>query len=214
MFRRAFPKGRRRCPQNPWRPREVERTAILEGLENTALMFVTADAAGKIDYASRGAEKLLGNLKGVDMSSPPPFDDPRSPFAALVGAWEAFRQGEPDDQPRMMRAKAKGAPVFLWLQVVPLGDGGRSGCLFLLVDMTAYVSGSEPVRALVSQLAHDLRSPLTSISGAAELLLSGRVGQLVGPQQRLVKIVDDGTQRLAAIIKNVYEEGREGGSAG
>jgi len=92
------------------------------------------------------------------------------------------------------------------------GREGSEGRLVLCSDLTSIVTGAEPVRALVSQLAHDLRNPLTSISGV-QSCSERKSGELVGAQQRLVKIVDDGTQKLATIIRNAYEEGREGGAA-
>lgn len=191
----------------------MEKAEILEALDGAALMIVAAGSDGKVEYVSHGARLMFGDIQGLDLSSPPPCDDPRSPTAALLGVWDGCREGGRCVDPKIVRAKVKGVPIYLWLQVLSLGEEGSRGFLFLFTDLTAMISGSEPVRALVSQLAHDLRSPLTSISGAAELLLSGRVGELAGAQQRLVKIVDDGTQKLAAIIKNVYEEGRERGAA-
>jgi len=185
----------------------------MEAVEGAAIMIVAVDATGKVVHVSRSAERVFGSVAGLDLSNPPASDDPRGPLASLVGVWEECRNGGESSEPRILRAKIQGVPVFLWLQVVATGGESAPGCAFVMLDLTATMTGSEPVRALLSQLAHDLRSPLTSISGAAELLLSGRVGELVGAQHRLVKIVDDGTQKMATIISSVYEEGREGGGA-
>jgi len=188
--------------------------AIFESLGRSILAIMAVGAEGKVSFASPAAEALFGRVVGMDLSNPPPSEDPRSPLAAILGIWNSLQEDPPPPAaPRILRAKRGGQPVYLWVEILPLGREGSEGRLVLCSDLTSIVTGAEPVRALVSQLAHDLRNPLTSISGAAELLLSGRVGELVGAQQRLVKIVDDGTQKLATIIRNAYEEGREGGAA-
>ena len=192
----------------------MEKASIVRAFDSAAILLVAAGNDGKIGYVSRSAEQMFGPILGMNLSAPPPIEDPRSPLAALVAAFGTEDGAGGAGAPRMVRAKIAGAPAYLWLQILPMGDAEAGGRLFLFNDLTEFVSGSEPVRALVSQLAHDLRSPLTSISGAAELLLSGRVGELAGAQGRLVKIVDEGTQKLAAIIKGAYEEGaREEGGA-
>jgi len=186
---------------------------ILEGYARAALVAVAAGPDGRIEYASPAAEPLFGSLMGLDLSSPPECEDPRSPLGNLIRIWEASQNETDSNGPALIRAKSSGGSTYFWVQVIPLGAGGVGGRLILLADLTTHITGSEPVRRLVSQLAHDLRSPLTSIAGAAELLLSGRVGALAGAQQKLVKIVDEGSSRMNAIIRNVSEEGREGGTA-
>ena len=184
-------------------------TVFLENLSRTSVGLVAADAEGRITYASPSAETLFGPLAGLDLSNPPPFDDPRSPFANLIGLWEESKEVGGAGTPMMIRAKTSAVSVFLRVESVPL----PSGRLFIVFDLTQHLQGYEPVRRMISQLAHDLRSPLTSISGAAELLLSGRVGALPSMQERLVKIVDDGAERMAIIISKAADEGCGGGAA-
>jgi signal transduction histidine kinase len=169
--------------------------------------------AGKVAYASPPAARSLGPIEGVDLEAPADTGDPRGPLSVLVEFWQASRTSAEGAGPALLRAKVDGSSRYLWAQIVPLSEGPRSGALVLVLDLTHHVTGSEPVRRLVAQLAHDLRSPLTSIAGAAELLLSGRVGTLAGVQEKLVKIVDDGAGRMADIISRASQEGREGGAA-
>jgi signal transduction histidine kinase len=204
----------RRLERTPGGRSNVEKATILEALDNSSLAIVAVGTDGRVSYESHGAEMLFGKIVGMDLSNPPPNDNPGSPLAAIQDVWNG-QEGEVSRQgaPRILRAKMEGRPTYLWLQVLPLGAGSQDGRLLLCSDLTSIITGAEPVRALISQLAHDLRSPLTSISGAAELLLSGRVGELAGAQHRLVKIVGEGTQKLAIIIRNASEESREGGAA-
>ena len=185
----------------------MDETVVLAGLGRGAVAMVAVEADGRVGFHNRAAVDLLGELEGVNLSAPPACDDPRSPLTGLVDAWEALREQADSEVPRLIRVKKGGASLFLWTQSLPLGERARGGRLFLLADLTAFLAGAEPVRRLVSQLAHDLRSPLTSISGAAELLLSGRVGALQGVQEKLVRIVEDGAGRMNNIISSAAEEG-------
>ncbi len=185
--------------------------AILKSLEGSSLAIIAADPRGRIEYSNERARKLFGPLEGLSLAEPPPCDDPRGPLANLVGFWEGLEDRTAPAPPRIVRIKTEGLSAFLWFHCVPQGNPSNPGTLFMVADLTTHLSGSEPVKRLVSQLAHDLRSPLTSIAGAAELLLSGRVGALPGVQEKLIKIVDDGASRMTSIIQHAADEGCEKG---
>ena len=186
----------------------METAQLLRTLERSTVMMIRTASGGAIAYASPSTERLFGSLAGVNLANPPACEDPRSPLAALITLWDALTEAGESGEPQIVRAKMNGDPVYLRVESVEDTEGG--GKLFVIADLTSLITGSEPVRRLISQLAHDLRSPLTSVAGAAELLLSGRVGSLASAQQRLVKIVDDGSHRMTDILKNLHE-GSEGG---
>jgi PAS domain-containing protein len=187
--------------------------AILETLNRSTLVLVTVDPGGRIQYSNAAAGDLFGRLDGIDLSNPPPCDDPRSPLASLIGAWESLEDRTSPTVPRLVRTKTGGLSNFLWYHSLPLQEGADSGTLFLIVDVTAHLTGSEAVRRVVAQLAHDLRSPLTSVAGAAELLLSGRIGSLEATQDKLVRIVDEGAGKMTRIIQHAAEESAQGGAS-
>lgn len=188
-------------------------TLLLDGLDRSRLMVIATDRSGRVTHANAAANALFGDLDGLDLSHPPPLENPKGPLAVLVGLWDALKEDPSAGEPSLLRTKREISSSYLWAHSIALGESGESGQLILVADLTAHVAGSEPVRRLVAQLAHDLRSPLTSISGAAELLLSGRVGSLQKTQQKLVRIVDDGATKMTSIIQVVTEENSEGGSA-
>lgn len=185
--------------------------AIFRSLESSSLGLVATDGGGRVQYFNERASSLFGPLDGLSLADPPPIDDPRGPLANLVAVWESLEDRSAPSPPRIVRVKAAGLSSFLWMHTVPQGGDGDPGTLILTADLTSHLAGSEPVKRLISQLAHDLRSPLTSIAGAAELLLSGRVGALPGVQEKLVKIVDDGASRMTSIIQHAAEEESEKG---
>ncbi len=59
--------------------------------------------------------------------------------------------------------------------------------------------------AFVSIAAHELRTPLASISGYVEMLLDGDAGPLTGQQTEYLHILEDSAQRLLHITKDLLD---------
>jgi len=57
----------------------------------------------------------------------------------------------------------------------------------------------------VSTVSHELRTPLTAISGALGLVLSERLGPLSAPNQHLLKLASDNSQRLTFLINDLLD---------
>lgn len=63
--------------------------------------------------------------------------------------------------------------------------------------------------AVMSNAAHDLRTPLTSASGFTELLLEGSAGELTQMQRNLVETVGRGLTRLSSIVDELVATSRQ-----
>ena len=61
---------------------------------------------------------------------------------------------------------------------------------------------------MVLEVSHDLRTPLTSVKGAAENLLDGIAGRLEESQREYVEIVRDHAGRLIGAINNLLDAAR------
>jgi signal transduction histidine kinase len=89
----------------------------------------------------------------------------------------------------------------------------------LIMDLTDLVAQGDMAREFVRQVRHDLRSPLTSMRGAVDLLLSERLGTLDEKQKKLVVLVEKATHSMTAIVSGgqapaVTGTGQEGGQGG
>jgi len=78
---------------------------------------------------------------------------------------------------------------------------GRGGARFAVTVAEAGgpQAGAEEGK-VIRQLGHDLRTPLTSISGAVELLQSGRLGGLQPQQERVVSLMEKGVEAMVRLI--------------
>ena len=86
------------------------------------------------------------------------------------------------------------------IAAAPLPGPGRSGSLAVTVAETGPPEASSAEGKVIRQLGHDLRTPLTSISGAVELLQSGRLGPLQEGQVKVVGLMEKGAAALLRLI--------------
>lgn len=87
------------------------------------------------------------------------------------------------------------------LDVSPvLSEGAVTGVVMLLFDVTERERAEQMRREFTANVSHELKTPLHTISGCAELLVSGLVkpedekqfaGQIYSEAQRLVQLVED-----------------------
>ncbi|HEU4734178.1 MAG TPA: ATP-binding protein, partial [Kofleriaceae bacterium] len=80
----------------------------------------------------------------------------------------------------------------------PLGD---PGAIVVLYDVTRIRSLEAVRREFLSNAAHELRTPVTSISGYAETLLAGGVD--AGTQHEFLSTIHRNAQRIAALVANL-----------
>lgn len=81
-----------------------------------------------------------------------------------------------------------------------LTDGAVTGVVLLFIDVTEKERAEEMRREFTANVSHELKTPLHTISGCAELLQSGLVkpgdekqfvGQIYSEAQRLIQLVED-----------------------
>jgi signal transduction histidine kinase len=83
----------------------------------------------------------------------------------------------------------------------PFADGGQGPETAVLVSeiSDAFSAGPKEGEA-IRQLGHDLRTPLTSMGGAVELLQTGRLGRLSPEQARLLGMLRQGLDLMLSLI--------------
>jgi len=73
------------------------------------------------------------------------------------------------------------------------------------LELTELVQGRE---RMVLDLSHDLRTPLTSVKGAAQNMLDGLAGPLTGDQREYVDIIRDHAERLMSAVGKLLDTAR------
>ena len=156
---------------------------------------VVVDRSGSVLRAS-------GWRKIVDAPLPsriPPSDDMPDQLLDGIGAAidEARRLCAPT---RRVVAVELDKRRFYSVSAGPLGTGGDGQAAALVLEITDAFGLGPREGDSIRDLAHDLRTPLASMSGAIELLESGRLGQLTPEQARLLGMLGKGMQMMLSLI--------------
>jgi signal transduction histidine kinase len=140
------------------------------------------------------------------------------PLVAVIE--ESRRRGRPAR--RVVRVDVDRKRYYA-LAAGPAAGGPRNAdVVALILEITEGFTVGPREGDDIRQLTHDLRTPLTSMSGAVELLESGRLGQVTAEQTRLLGMLQDGMQMMLTLIDDASarakaaqaERARGGGSEG
>lgn len=85
-------------------------------------------------------------------------------------------------------------------------DEGIHGAVLFYVDVTEKVEAEQLRREFSANVSHELKTPLHSISGCAELMLSGIVKEEDKP--RFLKQIYDEAQHMVSLIENIIKISR------
>ncbi len=177
--------------------------------------LMTADAEGRILYVNRFGESILGRspatLRGsavrAVLQSPllgPPELGARAANRALARLAISYRHPE-------------GRTLDLGVSVTPLAtqEGSPSGYLLVFQDLTEIRRLEEEVRTkeklaavggMAAQLAHEIRNPLGSIRGSAQVLMGEP--DLGEEQGRLLSIISRESKRLSDTLNRFLYQAR------
>lgn len=117
---------------------------------------------------------------------------------------------------RVQRADAESAEgefevfprIIHWYNLPVTAEDTALGRLILLHDVTAEHLVERMREDLTRTTIHDLRNPLTSISGAIKLLESEMQDTLTLEQQRFLNIADRGTKRMLNLVNTILDISR------
>ena len=175
---------------------------LLQALDSVVIL-VSPD--GEILFSNGAAERLMGkDLHGARMRIQE-FTD-ASPLSLLVA--EVYERLADEAVGGELITDGTGDDArFYWMNLIRTGafEGVERGAgrLVTVLDVSDALTSSGPLSRVLSQVSHDLRSPLTSVAGAAELLLSGRTGELSDSHRRMVNIIDEGARKMNTILASV-----------
>ncbi|MGN0978180.1 MAG: sensor histidine kinase, partial [Faecousia sp.] len=153
--------------------------------------LVLVNSGGTILSINPAAARLLEvtpNCLGADFS----VANRNAEIAALMDQALSGQKGEQTVSLSAGEYLAAASPV--------LTEGGTSGVVLLLFDVTQKQQAEQLRREFTANVSHELKTPLHAISGYAELMKSGLVapedmvsfsGKIYSEAQRLIQLVED-----------------------
>lgn len=178
--------------------------------------LIALDRAHRITAFNRAAEEITG----VTAAQAIGHDWPAL-FAATVplASIEATIDGNPRASMRhetaLRRPDGSTVPVRMTFSALRSGEGERLGLISACEDLSAIRAMESRMRQadrlatlgrMAANIAHEIRNPLASLTGAIEVLTSPLTAE--DARERLSQIVTTESERLNHIIKNFLEYAR------
>jgi len=166
----------------------AEQAASAALVESMVEGVIAADGRGRITTANVAARRLLGYEAGVTLPDLPTLFRAKAAREVV----DAVREGRPV-QDRQLEVDGR----TLLVNARPLG---QEGVVLVLHDLTELRRLENVRRDFVANVSHELKTPLTSISGYAETLLGDSADPatterflqtIVSNARRMQRLVDD-----------------------
>lgn len=144
---------------------EEERATLRAVLDNLNEGVLATDLKGRVIFANPAAREMLG-LK--EQESPQKLPDPWQEFSLPEAVARCARREQCGE------ARVRGRDTFLRVRLehLPHFDDHRGGVLVVVQDLSEGLRLEARQQRFLANAAHELKTPLTAILGAAELLLT------------------------------------------
>ena len=181
--------------------RLAEKDATLGAiLDNLSEGVVATDPRGTVVFANPAGRAMLG-MGEEDAELPSPWED----FDLREAVASSARKREGGE------ASVRGGKSFLRikLEYVPnLGDSGKDGVLIVAQDLSEGRRLEETQQKFLARAAHQLRTPLSAITFAAELLVTK--GDDPVARRRFLEHILTGAERMNRLSDSLLKLARVG----
>jgi signal transduction histidine kinase len=182
--------------------RLAEKDATLGAiLDNLSEGVVATDTQGRIIFTNPVGRAML-SISEENAELPSPWEDFDLPEA--VATCVLKREGG--------EARVRGGKSFLRVKIehVPkLSDGGKDGVLIVAQDLSEGRRLEEAQQKFLANAAHELRTPLSAITFAAELLVTKGDDDPVA-RRRFLKHILTGAERMRRLSDSLLKLARVG----
>jgi len=194
----------------------AERDRLRQVLDTLPAGVLIADADGHMAVVNNRAHAFLGatmleetdDTYGFRRSDGTPYPARELPLHRSLARGEVV-----SGEQMLAREASTGRDIPLLVDSAPLRDpdGRLAGAVAVLRDITALKDLDRARDDFLSAAAHDLKTPLTSISGYAQLLRR-RLGRMQGvntaPSQEQIERIEAAAGRMLALVNDLLDLAR------
>jgi signal transduction histidine kinase/GAF domain-containing protein len=173
-------------------------------LDELSIGLVLADESGRVDLVNAVAEKLLA--QPIDQLLGKPIgqvcDDVRwrEEINRLFDDQTAVSESWPDISLTIDR---QGNPLTVELRILQDDDGKLAAIVAVLGEPAETVEAQQARDRFLGALAQELRTPMTSITGYTDLLLSESVGIIGEMQRKFLQRVKANIERMGSMLNDL-----------
>lgn len=179
------------------RQREEEASKLMAILTSIGDGVVVSDRLGLVQIINPAAERILGITN-----------------RAFIGRRISGLPGVPDDiatadgEERMQKFSVGERTVRAHCASVRSPSGESLGSVVVYHDLTREEAADRLKSELVATASHELRTPMTSIRGFADMLLLGTFGPLTEDQIEPLRVIKNNIARLVQLIDELLDMSR------
>ena len=194
--------------------------------------FITIDANYRIQFANQRICELLDvspqTFRGCEVFD---FVDPASRMRLMDLLKSQVNTEWPRPHPELSFLRRDGMPIPVVVAAAPVqaAEGADARYSMVITDVSELKrmqrqlemraseleAVNEELRAFgrakdsfLSNVSHELKTPLSTINGYVEMLTSGSLGNLQGPQVSALKVMERNVRRLVSLINEMIEFSR------
>lgn len=183
--------------------------------------LVVTDEEGKVEFVNDGFEDILGKSKQevieqhIAEATPVRNEDKEEvnfESEILSQVLEENKEVKSEQDYYFAREDGSIFPVSITVSPIEL-DGEVIGAVEVFRDTTKIRELDKAKDEFVSLASHQLRTPLSTISWYAEMLLDGDAGELTDEQEEFIEEIYNGNQRMIGLVSALLNVSRiESGS--
>ncbi len=194
--------------------KRAEASKNLAILESIADGVVVTDINRQVTVINRAALEMLGlpdhittgrDVSWVYQNFPPETIDK---VLQVMGGLSTRQRDVSHPSMEQAVLEKDGRVLQAHFALVVAGEGELWGVVTVLRDVTREREVAQAKSAFVSIVAHELRTPMTSIKGYTDLVLSGAAGGISEPQKNFLEVVKSNADRLSDLVADLLDLSR------
>lgn len=183
---------------------EAERTKLEGILDNLADGVLVCDANQRITMVNRAAEEILevqaDKLVGQDLVATHPAEH----RIAVRRMLQAMTNGSAESP--LHELKIEYGKKVLRISASPVTAKGECwGHAMVLQDITSIEEVGQAKSDFISTVAHELKTPLTSLKGSVRLMMGSAAGTEDRQFRELLDIADNNCNRLTRLVDDMMD---------
>ncbi len=181
----------------------TELKKVQLGLENASDIIFITDQKGKIIYINRAVKKILGHNPKELIGKRPNFWMENMPNKFFTQMWQSVYFKKEPFVGEIQERKKDGDLFTAEIRIAPVL--GKNGEILSFVgierDITEIKRLDSAKTEFISLAAHQLRTPITTISLTAEMLLNGLSGNMNDESKEFLDEIMNGVKKMSEMIE-------------
>jgi PAS domain S-box-containing protein len=167
--------------------------------------IISIDSSGRVLTWNQGAELLYGYAEQEAIGQALSRLIHPDRWVSLWSADQWKNRAIDHHQATHRRKDGSLVDVFLTISLVRDRLGNVLSTALILRDMGERRRVEQMKEEFLAIVSHEFRTPLTSLQGAVELLLTGKLGELNAHGLRMLQIVSSNLDRLVTLTQNLLD---------